>query len=286
MRCNIAVVLIVLLAGAFAIPFVCSDISDSSGDDPRYRIEGHIAAPSGMGKTALGGVEVTIFESVGNNQSSGMTDSNGHFSVGVNSNVNLRISFTKEGYTIIACDNTTPIDGSTMFNLDLSKAEFSLVSSTYTITGPINSMNCAIMSQTIGSVSGKVSYSNNIVKEATIILTSNEGLRLSTTSNSDGSYRIDCPTGEYRLKVVCKGFQDYEYDEDITITAGYTANKDVLLTRTPPNLILFGMDYVHILMLIGIAIGMTMAFLVYVKSRRMANDDEVTIVDDEPYYEE
>jgi len=244
-----------------------------------YYIEGYVADTSRM---PMEGVTVSVTDSNGISSQSD-TDANGFFSVGVASVTGLSISFTVYGYSVITCPNTSIQQGSDSLLLNLSKATYNSLTRTYTITGSITDMQCAIMGASQGTVKGQVTYGTTAINGATVTLSPADkvpdGTSYSANTDSGGNYSITCPTGTYTLTASGQGF-----DPSNAVAVKVTSSPSTVNVTLEKSVLkkYAGMDVAHLLMLIGVAVGIILAAAAWFLSRRMNGPHGLEIiVDDE-----
>jgi len=253
---------------------IASNAADTSAN---YYVEGYVAD---TGRMPMEGVTVTITDGQDPAPNS-ITDPNGFFSVGVSSIANLTISFTIYGYSVITCPNTSIQQGSDPLLLNLSKAAYNAATHTYTITGSVADMQCAIMGASRGVVEGYVSSGSDPVKSATVTLSPVDRVpgssSFSANTDSGGYYEVTCPTGTYTLTVSGQGF-----DQSDPVTVKVTGNPstvNVTIVKSELKKYL-GLDAAHILMLVGVIVGILMALAAWFLSRRLNRPHGVEIIDD------
>jgi hypothetical protein len=264
-----------LLLASFAALLVITIAAPlSAGADPVYNIEGFVADTNG---DAMEGVEVSILD--GSSVTfKAYTDANGFFSVRVSSNTNLQISFAAHGHTLLTCPNTSVQQGKEYLALNLSKAAYNSSTGTYTITGSIKDMQCAIMIISNGVVKGSVTCGGNPVRNATVTLTpEGKGASESRSTDSNGHYEMTVPTGVYTLTVTGQGVKD-SVPVQITLTgAGTTVNVQMEKSDLKKYL---GLDLAHLLMLVGVIVGMILAIAAWYMSKRLSRPHGLEIIDD------
>ncbi|MDR3283490.1 MAG: carboxypeptidase-like regulatory domain-containing protein [Candidatus Methanoplasma sp.] len=266
---------LVLIAAVLllSVPFSPSD--GAEGD--QYHIEGYVAGWNGSGRVPMEGVSVTV-AIPGSANVETTTDADGLFSIATPSNVGLQIKFYLHGYSIVTCPNTEVQAGSEFLLLKLSDGIYNKATKTYALTSAIDGMQSAIMAASRGTIRGTVSYDDGVVSGATVHLDSVEGgASYSVNTNSNGTYEIECPVGPYSLRVARAGFDD-SIDYNVTVDAQMTT-VSVTLKKAEINTY-FGLDSSHILMLIGVVLGMILAVSAWLISRRMNSSDGVEIIDD------
>ena len=254
--------------------------ADTTSTTSNYYIEGYVAD---TGRMPMEGVTVSVTDSNGISTQSN-TDANGFFSVGVASVTGLSISFTVYGYSVITCPNTSIPQGSDSLSLILSKAAYNSQTRTYTITGSVADMQCAIMGASQGTVKGQVTYGTTAINGATVTLSPADnvpdGTNYSANTDSGGNYSISCPTGTYTLTASGQGF-----DPSNAVTVKVTSSSPSTVNVTLEKSVLkkyAGLDAAHLLMLIGVAVGIILAAAAWFMSRRLNGPHGLEIiVDDE-----
>jgi len=249
-----------------------------------YSIRGYVAD---VYWNPMEGVTVSIMDSQGNVYSSD-TDADGFFSVSVSSNFGLSISFSTFGYTIVTCPNTLPptSEDSNYRPIDLSKAAYTASTGTYALTGPISSEQGAIMNVSLGTVNGHITSNSNSVKNcnvtlapatnaATAVLGNNA---LTATTNDQGYYEITGPVGNYTLVVSGQGFKTSD-PVPVTISSE-PSTVDAAVEEKNMSEKYFGMDTAHLLMLIGVIVGIILAVTAWFLSRRVNDPHGLEIIDD------
>jgi len=268
-----------------AIPMSMTDASISTTTN--YYIEGYVVEANASENIPLEGVTVTITYSDGTS-SSDDTDSNGFFSVSVTTTIGLTISFTAYGLTLRSCPHTTPIEDSDNYTLDLTidnynygtHKDYNSSTHTYTITGTADSTQPALMRSTTASLNGKITYNNELAvigaKVKIVSISTNEPY--TGTTDESGQFRIECPTGWYAVTVYCNGFED-----SVTVTVNVTNDSTSILIPMHKSAVsqYFGFDLAHLLMLIGVCLGLILAAIAWLISRRMKNNPKSTVVMDE-----
>ncbi|AIZ57286.1 hypothetical protein Mpt1_c14300 [Candidatus Methanoplasma termitum] len=278
--------LLVLVAVSVLVPLT-SFVSDGADNvnASNYYIEGYLADTLGR---PLDNVTIVVTDA-SSTQYPGTYDSEtGFFSVGVAVNTGLSISFTAYGYTAISC-MSCPKQQNGSFILNLTKDNYNSANHTYTITGYISEGLYVIMSATDGWVGGRVSYVNGPVKDATVTLTpTSGGSDITVSTNDNGDYLTSCPTGTYNVSA---GRQGFITSGNYTITVKNNNTEQVPLVQ---NIVLdkadstthTGVDVAHLLMLIGVIVGILMAVAAWLLSRRVNEPNRLEIIDDNEDNEE
>jgi len=250
---------------------------------PSYDITGYAADTKG---DPITDVELEIIVTAGGTNYKAEYDSvNGFFKANVGTNTGLSIKFNAHGYTAITCPSgTKQLDGS--FSLNLSKATYSVSTRTYSITGSIFDGQYVIMRASTGEVSGHVSYVSGGVKNATVTLTpTTEGATYTATTDNDGNYRLPaCATGSYYLTVSRQGFIPFEM-ADVSVKEGQNVLSTVTMEQSERGGHL-GLDTAHLLMLIGVIVGVLIVSAAWLLSKRMNGPNRVEIFDDSTKEEE
>lgn len=256
--------------------------ADASGASETYSVEGYVIDTQPKGNMPLEGVTVTIRIINTDYIDDTDTDPDGFFSVSVPSSEGLRIKFTKEGYTLRACPNVgeqADIDG--YLPLSLAGLEPD-VHNAYRITSGANGMQAAVMSTSYAVVTGVISYAGGQVIGADVVLiSSSTGSIYNGSTDSGGRYSVQCPTGEYYLKVSRNGFVS---SEPFVITAsGTTVVPTVILVQKSSNTY-FGLGTAHVLMIASVLLGITFSASMFMLAR--AKGDDLGIIDDTHVEEE
>jgi len=243
-----------------------------------YYIEGYVAD---IGKVPMDGVTVYVTDSQGL-LSESITDETGFFSVGIASNTGfMTISFTIYGYTVITCPNTSFQQGTDSLVLNLSKAAYNPTTHVYTLTGSVADMQCAIMGPSNGIVNGQITFGTTPIKGATVTLTPAEHVQgsrdYSASTGADGEYEILCPTGSYALTVSSQGFD--QSDPILVKVSGIPSTVNVTMVKSELKKYL-GLDVAHLLMLVGVIVGILLAIAAWFLSRRMNGPHGLEIIDD------
>ena len=261
-----------------AIPMSITDASISNTTD--YHIEGYVVEANASENIPLEGVTVTIMYSDGTS-SSDDTDSNGFFSITVTATTGLTISFISYGLTLRSCPNITAIENNDgEYTLDLTGAKYDSSTHTYTITGTADSMQAALMLSTTASLNGKITYNNGLAvigaKVKIVSISTNEPY--TGTTDENGQFSITCPTGSYTVTAYCNGFNDSN-----TVVVNVTNDSTSVLIPMYKSTVseYFGFDLAHMLMLIGICLGLILATTAWLISRRMKNNPKSTVVMDD-----
>ena len=278
--------LLVLLAAFILVPSV-SLLNDSNVDAAtEYHIQGYVGVPS-VESTPLEGVTVTVEDGRGSEyNSSVVTDSSGFFNITTTSNTGLAISFDITGYTISSFPGIPLPRGTTSVPLDLTKFAYNSTNQTYTITGNVDNGQCVMMVNTEGKITGRVTYSDGPVKDATVTFTPvSGGSSFSTGTDNGGYYSGSLPTGLYYLTVSRQGF-DPSDSYQVNITEGQVATTQDIMMKKANIGTHFGMDTPHILMLIGVVVGILMAVATWFLRKRLNGPNRVEIFDDNEDNEE
>ena len=245
-----------------------------------YYIEGYVAD---TGRIPIEGVTVSVMDNQGL-VSKSETDADGFFSVGVPSNNGLMISFSIYGYSIISCPNTPINKGSDYHALNLSKASYNNQTRTYTITGSVSEMLCAIMGTYNGTIGGYVLFGTSPIKNATVALSPSAispavgGGSYTVQTNNKGYYEINCPIGTYTMTVSSQGFNK---SGAVIVDVKDTPQTVPAVLMEKSNLKKYlGLDAAHLLMLVGVIVGIVMAVAAWFLSRRMNMPHGVEIIDD------
>ncbi|MDR1403979.1 MAG: carboxypeptidase-like regulatory domain-containing protein [Candidatus Methanoplasma sp.] len=268
----LAVIMVALLVSALPI-----DRTDAEVTAPNYLIEGYVAEGGSIGKIPMGDVTVRIKDMQGT-VFEGKTDRDGRFSIEVPANAGLSIAFTAFGYTIISCPNTSTQEGSEYLTLDLTAAAYNSATRTYTITSPTSGMQCAIMAASSGVVKGTVYFGTESIKDVTVTLTpiNGEGVHERNTDER-GYYEIICPTGTYMLTAGGKGFNDSS--EMIVNVTSSPSTANITMEKSELKKYL-GLDMAHLLMLVGVIIGILLAAAAWLLGKRMKGPNRLEIFDD------
>jgi hypothetical protein len=268
-----------VLLASFAVLLLILTVSSVSVDaddtSAAYYIDGYVADATKMPKE---GVTVSVADRNNTWKYQEKTNKDGYFRVGAGANTNLVISFTMDGYTAITCPNTTFLPGSEYLVLNLSKATYSSATRTYTITGSVEDMQCAIVGVSDGDVIGVVSFDGTPIKGALVVLRSTSGRTHAVYTDERGAYTVTCPTGVYSLSAGGKGFERSE-EQTVNVSAGipYTANVTLVKSELTNY---YGLDAAHILMLVGAILGIMLAFTAWFLSRRTNRPNGLEIIDD------
>ncbi|MCL2295641.1 MAG: carboxypeptidase-like regulatory domain-containing protein [Methanomassiliicoccaceae archaeon] len=266
---SIAASLLVLMISSVPLP------ADAA---PDYYIEGYVAD---TGRMPVEGVTVSIMDGQGI-LSVDDTDADGFFRIGVSSNTGLTISFTAFGKTVLTCPNVLISQGSESHALNLSKASYNYSTRTYTMTGSVTDMQCAIMVASEGTIGGQVLHGTTPVKNAKVTLTPLVALQTgkgpSTHTDDRGYYEITCPIGRYILTVSNQGFNQSEPIE-VVVKEGTQTVTDTLMEKSNLKKYL-GLDAAHMLMFIGVIVSIVMAVAAWFISRRMDLPHGLEIIDD------
>ena len=282
---NKSILILAAVSLLMLIPFVSvlEGAEATSAAATNYSIQGYV---SDINWVPMEDVAVSIMDGQGKVYND-HTDATGFFSVSVPSNTGLSISFSAFGYVVVTYPNILPpiSDTSNYRPLDLSKATYSVSTSTYTITGSIASAQCAIMKISLGTVKGHVTSNSNPIRGSTVTLTPAdatasvpENNTLTATTNAQGYYELTCPVGNYALIVSGQGFKQSD-PVPVTISSG-PLTIDVTLEEKNVLKKYFGMDTAHLLMLIGVIVGIILAVVAWFLSRRVNKPHGLEIIDD------
>lgn len=276
MKYGLGAFILLLIAMLVAAPIVVSDNSDAFD---QYTIDGWVVEGGAEGNIPLDNVSVSIAVD-GKILNSVKTNKDGYFKVIVNQTNDLEIMFSKDGYTLSSCPNTSRIPESTFLNLDLTNVPN--VDGTYTITSNAADSSCAVMIASEGNFKGTINYENGTVRDAKITLTyvSDPTLKYSTKTDMSGNFEFDnCKTGTYTYTVERAGFQTYV--GEIVIVSG-NITKSIIIDEKPVPTYL-GLDLPHLLMAIAIVIGLALAVMVWRLNRRNDPHIDYLIDDDDDY---
>ena len=270
-RIVLAIFAVVLLSFTLS----AASVDGAEGDPAQYHIEGYVL--EGGGNLPKSDVTVTLKDSLGNTNIS-ITNQSGFFSLPAQTNTNLQIMFETHGYSLSSCPCTTVLPGTEFLGLDLSKASYNSITRTYMITSDAAGLQCVIMSATTGRIMGTISYSDGTINGATVTLSPLTGDSVYTaTTDSKGFFMISCPIGSYTLVVNRTGFET-----SIPLAVEISRNdniQSVTLVKSDVNEYM-GLDVAHILMLIAVCLGLSLAALAWILSNRMNRPDRPGIIDD------
>jgi len=269
------IVLAIFAVALLSFTLSAASVDGADNEPAQFHINGYILeAGRNIPKSD---VTVTLKDSLGNIRSV-TTDQSGFFSLPAQTNLNLQIMFEAHGYSLISCPYTAALPGTDFLSLDLSKASYNSITRTYTITSDIAGLQCAIMSATAGKITGTVSYNNGTVDGATITLRAlTDGPAYTATTDSKGFFEISCPIGSYTLVVNRTGF---EASVPLAVEISRNDNiQSITLEKSDVNRYM-GLDLAHLLMLIAVCVGISLAALAWMLSNRMNRSDRPGIIDD------
>jgi len=270
-RILIPIIAVVLLSLTLFIP--ASDAADPPSST--YTIKGWVGEMGGSEIIPKKGVEVEILEPNGNNPKM-VTGDDGIFSLSTFTDINLQIKFTVEhGYVLLSCPNVDKQPGSDYLLLNLNNSKYFSATRTYEITSDFSGYQCAIVKSSEGTISGNVSYSDGGIKNATVTLNLNGNPFMSTVTDSNGNYTINCPVGRYEITVRCQGFEPG--DARVVLIPGSTENFTLQKSHVREYM---GLDLAHIFMLLGVCLGVALAFVAWTVSRRRNDPSGLEIIDD------
>jgi len=271
-RILIPIIAVVLLSLTLFIP--ASDAADPPSST--YTIKGWVGEMGGSEIIPKKGVEVEILEPNGNNPKM-VTGEDGIFSLSTITDTNLQIKFTVEyGYVLAFCPNVKKQVGNDYLLLDLSGSRYFSATRTYEITSDFSGYQCAVVKSSEGTISGNISYSGGGIKNATVTLNPLNGSpQRSAVTDSNGNYTIECPVGRYELTVHCQGFEPSESVE--VLIPGATGNFILQKSHVREYM---GLDLAHIFMLLGVCLGVALAFVAWTVSRRRNDPSGLEIIDD------
>jgi surface glycoprotein (TIGR04207 family) len=211
------------------ITFTATDVSADGGTDT-VNVTFDNAAASGL---SVNGVTA---ETPGDNSVSITSSPNlvdGPDGDGVDDTIQFAIS-PDDGGTVdveFEVDVTTQapqVNSDTTVDIDatISDSDGSSATNTFTLTVIDTDQT------TNGFLSGRVSdQNNNNIGNATVIAErQSDGLESSTTTNSNGEYTLELPTGDYDITVVREGFETAN-SKDNTVAADSTTSANLVITR-------------------------------------------------------
>ena len=294
-------------AGSISISFKCSGYTPTSvpsgftdSGDGTYAVtvsgilSTYALGEVGMSKTVLIGyvlnagddstvpldlVLVTVTDAVGN-VTTAYTDSNGMFSIAIGSIYDLKITFMKDGYFIIAWPTFATENASSGEIVLSMKGTISDIGLTYNIqpttvdgirTYTLKSETSDVsfkMSEAVGSVNVEISdASGQVLRGATVKLQSSDGMtKYSGTTDYNGSCVLtDVSVGDYKLVVTLNGFEDYD-GVTVDVTKG-SNSLNVVMEEKSVNTFM-GITNSHILMVIAIVIGSILIVIGYLLCTR------------------
>ncbi|MDD2626034.1 MAG: carboxypeptidase regulatory-like domain-containing protein [Candidatus Methanomethylophilus sp.] len=283
MSSRTAAVFAVMLVLFTAVGILATDESaadNSDTDDPAtetvYAVAGYVVEDQAAGNVPMAGVGVIVNDGV--NSLSAVTDSDGYFTVTVASTDKVTISFTYTGYTVRSCPHGTLNTATGTISLDLTGITPILTTAddvttyTYLFTSEADGLQPVIMSGTDGIVVVTVTEeSDNHVKtvsgaSVSLVSATDGAVRYSGTTDSDGKFTFSgVQTGYYYLTSTCNGFYDSS-SQTVTVATGSTYFS-VSLTEIPVENYL-GMSLGHLLMVIGIILGVVLILIVGSLCRR------------------
>lgn len=278
--------LLIFIAALVLVPLT-SFASDADGDtDSAYHIEGYVADTLGV---PVDSVTVAITDASGISHEGTYNPETGFFSVGVDTDKGLTITFTAYGHTAITCTSHKMLENGS-FALTLSKESYDSTRHTYTIAESVSEGRYVVMRASYGWIIGNVSYNNGPIKDAIVSLVPDaSGSRITASTDENGDYRISCPTGTYSLSADRQGFTESK-TYAITVKDNNTEQvpldqEDIVLVMTEPG-IHGDLDLAHLLMLMGVVIGILMAIGAWLLSKRLNGPNRVEIFDDNKENEE
>jgi len=269
------IVLVIFTVALLSFTLSAASVDGADNDPAQYHIEGYVLEAGGNHPKP--DVTVTLRDSLGNTRVA-ITNESGFFSLPAQTNTNLQIMFEAYGYSLSSCPCTAVLPGIDFLSLDLSKASYNSITRTYMITSDPSGLQCAIMGATSGKIMGTISYNGGTIDGATITLRPLSGDPAYTaTTDFRGFFEISCPIGSYTLVVNRTGF---DTSAPITVEIG---RNDVIqlvtLEKSDVNKYM-GLDLAHLLMLIAVCLGLSLAALAWILSNRMNRPDRPGIIDD------
>jgi len=265
---------IVLMATMGTLPLL--DCTNHDAAATPYYVSGYIVTANPDGNEPLEGVTVTIIDNIAY---SATTDSDGYFIIDIANNTNLIIQFVMPGYSLRSCPAVYAISGSDYLSLNLSEAWlYDSATRTYQITSGPNGMQPAIMAESTASISGVISYPSGIVSGATVTLVSlDNGSIYKTVTDTNGRYKIECPTGKYDMTVESNGFNTGR-SYNVEITSNGTIVNIPLVHKDIKTW--FSLDLAHLLMLLGVVFGLIVTTTLFLKVNKDDKKSNIKIIDD------
>lgn len=267
-------VIITLLAtvtsgGALAF----SSDSEAVGE---YFLAGYVVEDDYSDTSRMWEVDVTV--SAGGKEYKTQTDMDGYFEVGLSAVSGITINFERREYEVRHANSPygalSPVKDSEghTYAVDVGKIPvvtktdsrgvkhaYRFVTDDLTTGIPVDSAYLVVMHMTVARVVVNVSYDNDAVSGAHVILRSVSGESTQTgTTDSDGVCVItSVPLGQYYLRIECDGFKTLS---SITLDVKGPLEESYQMEKRPVEKI-FGMTVGHMLMVIAVAVGLVAAFI-------------------------
>ncbi len=275
MKSRFAAAVAVMLMLSTALIVLTANEAEAA-DTEIYQVAGYVVDDQAVGNTALAGVYVTVVDSLGPHYAT--TDAKGYFAIAVSGTAKLTITLSYSGYTVRSCPcGTTQSDGTIL--LDLSGITPTAVTVegvttyTYTFTSAAGGLQPIIMSSTVGVVvvtvtdRNSTSTSNGISEaEVTLVSATDSAIRYSGITDGSGRYTFsDVRTGYYYLSASSNGYESSSV-MTVSVANGYTYLSTTMAQK--PTDIYLGLSLGHLLMLIGVLLGVLLIMISWIMYRR------------------
>lgn len=225
-------------------------------------------------KVALRGASISV-----NNEDKGTVGADGTFSIKFYVKESNTISFHLAGYKVDIGGFSNVLEGSDgVYTINLSGASIDGLGR-FVISDESHPI---ILNKTTvtfsGSVMGMVGGEMMMLNDAFISLISSTGKKLTTHTDSNGEYSIECGYDNYRMSVEYNGFLAYG---PVDISPRDPVNNIVM--EPYDSSLFFGLDFVHSMMIVGtfvLTLVLLFALAAYVTSKKGLVKTENDMQDD------
>jgi hypothetical protein len=225
-------------------------------------------------KVALGDVSISV-----NGEDMGTVSADGTFSVKFYVKENNTISFHLAGYKVDIGGFSNVLEGSDgVYSINLSGASVDglgrFVVSDENHPLILNKTTVTFSGNVIGMVKGEM----EALSDAFISLTSSTGKKLTTYTDSNGEYSIECGYDNYKITVEYNGFLAYG---PVEISPRDPVNNIVM--EPYDSSMFFGLDFAHSMMVVGtfvLTLVLLFALAAYITSKKGLVKTENDMQDD------
>jgi hypothetical protein len=225
-------------------------------------------------KVALGDVSISV-----NGEDMGTVSADGTFSVKFYVKENNTISFHLAGYKVDIGGFSNVLEGSDgVYSINLSGASVDglgrFVVSDENHPLILNKTTVTFSGNVIGMVKGEM----EALSDAFISLTSSTGKKLTTYTDSNGEYNIECGYDNYKITVEYNGFLAYG---PVEISPRDPVNNIVM--EPYDSSMFFGLDFAHSMMVVGtfvLTLVLLFALAAYITSKKGLVKTENDMQDD------
>lgn len=207
----LAILAAVAAASIFLAPAEGADAQDTVEGEVTFR--GYVSAPADGGALEpLRGVAVTLYEG-SREVSSATTGADGMFSftVDYDPSAGHHLGFGLEGYAVWSLpDRMEGLTAEGLVSFEILPDMLDAATGEYVVADASEPVAMAVAD---GSVNGSVyGEDGEPIQGAYVMVVSARNVSYVQTTGADGSFSLECPAGEYSLRVSCEGYETARND--------------------------------------------------------------------------